>query len=173
MDRKPVLLISAPRIQKRVGQLAREISGDYPRGIAVIGILKGSFVFMADVIRRLSVPVTCDFLMVSSYRNTRSQGEVKLLLDLSSSIKGRDVLLVDDIIDTGLTIAYLKNVLKAHRPRSLKVCCLLDKPSRRKIPLKVDYVGFPIPDRFVVGYGIDYNGRYRNLPYVAYVGGPR
>ena len=169
MDRKPIPLISAPEIQKRVGQLARRISGDHPRGLVAIGILKGSYVFMADLLRRLSVPVFCDFLMVSSYRGAKSQGEVRLLLDLSLSIEGQDVVLVEDIIDTGLTLHFLKKMLLARRPRSLKVCCLLDKPSRREISLGVDYVGFAIPDRFVVGYGIDHNGRYRNLPYVAYV----
>jgi hypoxanthine phosphoribosyltransferase len=169
MDRKPIPLISAPEIQKRVGQLARRISGDHPRGLVAIGILKGSYVFMADLLRRLSVPVLCDFLMVSSYRGTRSQGEVRLLLDLSLPIEGQDVVLVEDIIDTGLTLHFLKKMLLARRPRSLKVCCLLDKPSRREIPLGADYVGFAIADRFVVGYGIDHNERYRNLPYVAYL----
>jgi hypoxanthine phosphoribosyltransferase len=169
MDRKPIPLISAPKIQKRVGQLARRISRDHPRGLVAIGVLKGSYVFMADLLRRLSVPVFCDFLMVSSYHGARSQGEVRLLLDLSLSIEGQGVVLVEDIIDTGLTLHFLKKMLLARRPRSLKVCCLLDKPSRREIPLEVDYVGFAIPDRFVVGYGIDHNGRYRNLPYVAYV----
>jgi hypoxanthine phosphoribosyltransferase len=169
MDRKPIPLISEPEIQKRVSQLARKISQDHPRGLIAIGVLKGSYVFMADLLRRLSVPVFCDFLMVSSYRGARSQGEVRLVLDLSLSIEGQDVVLVEDIIDTGLTLHFLKKMLLARRPRSLKVCCLLDKPSRREIPLGVDYVGFAIPDRFVVGYGIDHNGRYRNLPYVAYV----
>jgi hypoxanthine phosphoribosyltransferase len=169
MDRKPIPLISAPEIRKRVGQLARRISRDHPRGLVAIGVLKGSYVFMADLLRRLSVPVLCDFLMVSSYRGANSQGEVRLLLDLSLPIKGQDVVLVEDIIDTGLTLHFLKKMLLARRPRSLKVCCLLDKPTRREIPLGADYVGFTIADRFVVGYGIDHNERYRNLPYVAYV----
>jgi len=170
---KPVLLISAPQIKKKVDQLAGDISRDHPRGVVAIGILKGSFVFLADLIRKLSIPVVCDFIMVSSYEKAESRGEVRLLLDLSTSLQGKHVLLVEDIIDTGLTIDYLKKVLLSHKPRSLKVCSLLDKPSRRKIHLDVDYVGFAIPDRFVVGYGIDYDEQYRNLPYVAYVEGVR
>jgi hypoxanthine phosphoribosyltransferase len=170
---KPVLLISALRIKKKVDQLAGDISRDHPRGVVAIGILKGSFVFLADLIRKLSIPVVCDFIMVSSYEKAESRGEVRLLLDLSTSLQGKHVLLVEDIIDTGLTIDYLKKVLLSHKPRSLKVCTFLDKPSRRKIHLDVDYVGFAIPDRFVVGYGIDYDEQYRNLPYVAYVEGVR
>nr|WP_027718500.1 hypoxanthine phosphoribosyltransferase [Desulfovirgula thermocuniculi] len=159
------VLITAEEISRRVKELGEEISRDYAgKEILVVGILKGAAIFMADLVRCLTIPVQLDFMAVSSYgASTESSGVVRILKDLEENIEGLDVLLVEDIVDTGLTLNYLRENLLTRNPASLKICTLLDKPSRRKVQVKVDYNGFVIPDEFVVGYGLDYNGRYRNL----------
>ena len=165
------VLISKARIQARVKQMARKISADYRGNDPVlVGVLRGSFVFMADLLREISIPVEVDFIAVASYGNgTRSGGVVRLNQDLSSAITGRHVILVEDIVDSGLTLSYLLKNLKTRRPASIEVCTLLDKEDRRKIKVPVKYKGFKIPDKFVVGYGLDHKQRYRNLPYVSWI----
>lgn len=163
------VLLEADRIQERIGALAGEIEREYPADeeIHLVGVLKGGFVFMADLIRAMSSRVTLDFIAVSSYQQgTRSTGEVRLLKDVDARLEGRHVIIVEDIVDTGLTLHYLQEILRARNPKSLKTACLLSKPSRRKIDVRVDYIGFTIEDRFVVGYGLDYAEQYRNLPYI-------
>ncbi len=164
-------LLSAEKIQSRVTELAREISKDYAgRELVVIGILKGSWIFLADLVRRIDVPVIVDFMTVSSYgASTRTSGVVKIVMDLKCALEGRHVLLVEDILDSGLTMRFLIENLRARKPASLKVCVLMDKPARRRVEIKADYVGFEVPDRFVVGYGADVAERFRNLPYVGYI----
>lgn len=164
-------LISQRRVQQRVKQLARKINHDYQyKKPLLIGILKGAFVFMADLMRYLTIPVECDFVMVSSYGSqTESSGRVKMVLKPTTPLKGKDILLIDDIVDTGLTNKFLIEKLKQARPRSLKLCALLDKPARRTVKVKIDYLGFKVLDKFVVGYGIDFNEQYRSLPYVGYI----
>ena len=165
-------MISAKTIAARVEELAREITAHY-RGtdkLVVVGLLRGSFVFIADLVRELDLPVEVDFMEASSYGNaTHSSREVKILKDLRGEIAGRDVLVVEDIVDTGFTLHHVIHLLKAREPRRLKVCALLDKPSRREVPVKADWTGFEIPDEFVVGYGIDFAQRNRNLPYIGKV----
>ncbi|MGL4461161.1 MAG: hypoxanthine phosphoribosyltransferase, partial [Planctomycetia bacterium] len=158
-------LISAEAIARRLDEMAAEIRADYSGGeLFVVGVLKGSFLFLADLVRRLDDGVTIDFLRVASYgAATESSGVVEIRKDLESPVAGRDVLVVEDIIDTGLTASYLDRHLRGGAPRSLRFCTLLDKPSRRRTPFRADYLGFEIPDKFVVGYGLDYNERYRNL----------
>jgi hypoxanthine phosphoribosyltransferase len=159
-------LITADQIHQRVGELADEIERDYPADdeIHLVGVLKGGFVFMADLVRAMSARVTMDFIAVSSYaQSTKSTGEVRLVKDLDSGLEGRHVIIVEDIVDTGLTLTYLQDILRARAPRSLKTACLLSKPSRRKVDVVVEYIGFTIEDRFVVGYGLDYAEKYRNL----------
>lgn len=165
------VLISEDEIRTRIRELAGQISADY-RGktVHLVCVLKGAYTFLADLARFLEVPVTMDFLGVASYGvGTTSSGEVRVTKDLDSGLEGRDVVIVEDIVDTGLTLRYLFNMLNSRRPRSLRVAALLSKPSRRIIDVRVDYVGFEIPDRFVVGYGLDLDEKYRNLPYVAAV----
>ena len=162
------ILISADDIQQRVRELAHEIQADHPDGVHLVCVLKGAFVFLADLARNMDGPVTLDFMAMSSYgKGTTSSGQVRLLKDLDSPIEGRDVVIVEDIVDTGLTLAYLQEILQARAPRKLRTACLLSKPSRRKNDVVVDYIGFTIEDRFVVGYGLDYAGKYRNVPYIA------
>jgi hypoxanthine phosphoribosyltransferase len=163
------ILITEKDIRKRVGELGNAISADYSgREILAIGILKGAWVFMADLVREIKIPVQCDFIGVSSYGDeTVSSERVKLISDIRIPVKGKSVLLIDDIIDTGFSINFVKEYIKSNEPESIKLCALLDKPSRRKVDLTIDYTGFSIPDRFVVGYGLDYAERYRNLPYIA------
>ncbi len=164
--RQPELLLTKEEIGREVNRLAQEISRDY-RGKhpLLLGILKGSFVFMADLIRLLEIPVAVDFVSLSSYGSARvTSGEVKVVQGLRSPVKGRDILVIEDIVDTGLTVGYFLDYLKKRKPSSLKLCALFDKPSRRKIPIPIDYRGFTIPNRFVVGYGLDYNERFRHLP---------
>jgi hypoxanthine phosphoribosyltransferase len=164
------VLISQTEIQQRITTLAAEIERDYrtPEGIHLVAILKGGFMFMADLVRAMSDRVTMDFMAVSSYgKGTTSSGQVRVLKDLDSNVEGRHVILVEDIVDTGLTLHYLQDLLKARAPQSLKTACLLSKPSRRKVDVQVDYIGFTIEDHFVVGYGLDYAEKYRNLPYIA------
>lgn len=172
MNRKPRLrpvktFISAPRIRRRVDALAAQISRDYAgRQPLLVGVLKGCLLFLPDLLRGLKVPCTVDLMAVSSYRGDKSSGAVRLVLDLRESPAGRDVILVEDIVDTGLTLDYLKKSLAARGVRSLRVCALLDKPSCRRAPVEADYIGFSIPDRFVVGYGMDHDEHYRGLPYI-------
>jgi hypoxanthine phosphoribosyltransferase len=163
-------LISEPQLQQRVAALAREISNDHPDGVHMVCVLKGAFMFLADLVRAMTCEVTLDFMALSSYgMNTHSSGEVRLLKDLDTGLEGRSVVIVEDIVDTGLTLSYLQEILRARGPRSLKTACLLSKPSRRKTNVAVDYVGFTIEDNFVVGYGLDAGERHRNLPHLAIV----
>src|SRR5215204_3998565 len=163
------ILVPASELQSRVKALAAEISRDYEgRDLVMIGILKGAVLFLGDLMRDLSVACEIDFMAVSSYGSeTDSSGVVRILKDLDSSIEGRDVLIVEDIIDSGLTLQYLLRNLSARNPRSLEVCALLTKPERQRVDLPIKYVGFEIPNEFVIGYGLDYAQRYRNLDYVA------
>jgi hypoxanthine phosphoribosyltransferase len=162
------ILVDADALQRRVGELGEEISADYAgRDLLLIGVLKGAVFFMADLMRRLTVPCEIDFMAVASYgASTDSSGVVRILKDLDINIEGRDVLVVEDIIDSGLTLSYLMRNLEARNPGTLEVCALLTKPERREIEVPVRYVGFEIPNRFVIGYGLDFAERYRNLPYV-------
>src|SRR5215467_14356079 len=163
-------LISEHDIQARIRSLAVEIERDYPPqdGIHLVAILKGGFMFMADLVRAMSERVTMDFMAVSSYgKGTTSSGQVRVLKDLDSNVEGRNIILVEDIVDTGLTLHYLQELLRARAPKSLKTACLLSKPSRRKVDVEVNYIGFTIEDHFVVGYGLDYAEKYRNLPHIA------
>lgn len=160
------ILYDEKDIANKVQELADKINADYKDGLVAIGILKGSIPFMADLIRKIDVPLVMDFMDVTSYEGTTSSGEVRILKDLSTRIEGKDVLIIEDIIDTGITLSYLTEVLKSRGVKSLKLCTLLTKPSRRSEKIKVDYVGYEIEDNFVVGYGMDYNENYRNLPYI-------
>jgi len=161
-------LIDQEELSARIAALAREIRQDYPTGqLHFVCVLKGAFLFLGDLIRAMDGHVTIDFMACSSYgAGTTSTGEVRLSKDLDSGLEGRDVIIVEDIVDTGLTLHYLQEILSARGPRTLRTACLLSKPSRRKIDVKVDYIGFTIEDRFVVGYGLDYAEQYRNLPYI-------
>ncbi|MDP9323437.1 MAG: hypoxanthine phosphoribosyltransferase, partial [Acidobacteriota bacterium] len=164
------VLLDAETIQTRVRELAVEIESDYPDGedIHLVGVLKGAFVFMADLVRAMTPRVSLDFIAVSSYvKSTKSSGEVRLLKDLDFGLQGRHVIIVEDIVDTGLTLTYLQDILRARSPKTLRTCCLLSKPSRRQVEVAVEYIGFTIEDRFVVGYGLDYAERYRNLSHIA------
>jgi hypoxanthine phosphoribosyltransferase len=162
------VLIDEPTLQSRIVELGEEISNDYAgRDLLLVGVLKGAVFFMADLMRSLSVPCEVDFMAISSYgAETDSSGVVRILKDLDIPLQGRDVLIVEDIIDSGLTLSYLMRNLRARDPASLEVCALLTKPGRREIEVPVKYVGFEIPNRFVIGYGLDYAERYRNLRYV-------
>src|SRR3954462_3382600 len=163
-------LIAADEIQHRIRTLAAEMQRDYPDGeeIHLVGVLKGGFMFMADLVRAMSARVTMDFMAVSSYgKETKSSGQVRVLKDLDSSLEGRHGIIVEDIVDTGLTLHYLQDILRARAPKTVRTACLLSKPSRRQVDVNVDYVGFTIDDHFVVGYGLDYAEKYRNLPYIA------
>jgi hypoxanthine phosphoribosyltransferase len=167
------VLISSEQIQARVRELAAEIHRDHPDGVHLIAVLKGAFVFLSDLARAIPGWCSLDFMAVSSYgSSTKSSGQVQLLKDLESGLEGRDVVIVEDIVDTGLTLAYMQQILQARAPRTLRTACLLSKPSRRKVVVKVDYIGFEIEDKFVVGYGLDYAERYRNLPHIAMIDGP-
>jgi hypoxanthine phosphoribosyltransferase len=162
-------LVGADELQQRIAELASEVNRDYAdRDLVMIGVLKGAVMFMADLMRELEIPCEIDFMAVSSYGSaTDSSGVVRILKDLDASIAGRDVLLVEDIVDSGLTLHYLLKNLRARDPRSLEVCALLTKPERRRVDLPIRYVGFEIPNRFAIGYGLDHAQRYRNLRYVA------
>ena len=167
------VVVEADQLQERVAELGAEISRDYEgRDLFMMGVLKGAVFFLADLMREIHVPCELDFMAVSSYGSlTDSSGVVRILKDLDSSIEGKDVLIVEDIVDSGLTLNYLQRNLTGRNPRSLEVCALLVKPARRKVELPIRYVGFDIPNRFVVGYGLDLDQRYRNLPYVAAIDG--
>ncbi|AEE92258.1 hypoxanthine-guanine phosphoribosyltransferase [Tepidanaerobacter acetatoxydans Re1] len=160
------VLITEKQLREKVEQLGKKISSDYKNSdnFLMVGVLKGAVVFMSDLIRCVNLPLQIDFMAVSSYgTSTESSGVVRILKDLDESVEGKDVLIIEDIIDSGLTLSYMYNILKSRKPASIKICALLDKPSRRKVELDVDYLGFEIPDYFVVGYGLDYAGKYRNL----------
>ncbi|MDD3655602.1 MAG: hypoxanthine phosphoribosyltransferase [Atribacterota bacterium] len=162
------ILIPENQIQKRIEQLGNQISHDYKgKEIFCIGVLRGAIIFLADLARYIRVPMVIDFISISSYGvSTESSGVVRILKDLDENIEKKDVLIVEDIIDTGLTLDYLLRMLQSRKPASLKVCALLNKKERRKIEVPINYCGFDIPDRFVVGYGLDFNGLYRNIPYI-------
>ncbi len=164
------VLIDREKIAKRVKELAEEISKDFENeDPLMIGILNGAFIFMADLVREMKVPVEVEFIRVKSYCGTNTTGCVEVLLDVPECVKGKNVVIVEDIVDTGITMNYLLNRVKNKGAKSVKVCALLDKPSRRIVDIKPDYVGFEIPDYFVVGYGLDYNGKYRELPDICVV----
>ncbi len=162
------VLFTQEQISGRVKEIAQEIQRDYQGGeIMLISVLRGSFVFMADLCRAIDLPCTVDFMAVSSYgKGTSSSGQVQITKDLSEDISGRDIIVVEDILDSGNTLSYLLKLLEHRRPASIRLCTLLDKPERRVKPVQVHYCGFSIPDAFVVGYGLDYAERYRNLPYI-------
>jgi len=165
-----ITLLPSDVIQARIRELAAQIEADYPAGeeIHLVCVLKGGFVFMADLVRAMSPRVTMDFIAVSSYgKRTKSTGEVRMLKDLDTGLEGRHIIIVEDIVDTGLTLTYLQDILRARAPRTLKTACLLSKPSRREVEVVVDYTGFTIEDKFVVGYGLDFAEKYRNLDHIA------
>lgn len=169
MNGKEVNILYSPeQVKNRIKELGQQISHDYKgEDLLVIGVLKGAFIFMADLVREIDLPLELDFISVSSYgASTVSSGEVRITKDLDFSVEGKSVLLVEDIIDTGLTLNYIQEIFKKRNPKSIKICCLLDKPSRRKSTVAAEYVGFTIEDVFVVGYGLDYAGKYRNYPAV-------
>jgi hypoxanthine phosphoribosyltransferase len=160
------VLISAEKIQERIHELAAQIDLDYPEGpVYMVGILKGAFIFLSDLVRAMKAPARLEFVGISSYgRGKTSSGEVRFTKDLDTSLEGRNVIVVEDIVDSGITLSYLVQVFQQRHPKSLRIATLLDKPERRQRPVHVDYVGFKIPDEFVVGYGLDYAEDYRNLP---------
>jgi hypoxanthine phosphoribosyltransferase len=165
-------LYSKAEIQKKVAELGERISKDYKgKDLLLVGVMKGAFVFLADLARAISVPVSVDYLGLSSFeQRSRGRGAVRISSDLNENITGKNVLVVEDIINSGLTMEYVTKNLKSREPKSLKVCTLLDKVEKRRTDFKADYVGFVIPDRYVVGYGLDYQDQYRNLPYIAVLG---
>ncbi|MDD4503892.1 MAG: hypoxanthine phosphoribosyltransferase [Clostridiaceae bacterium] len=162
------IMISEEKIAKRVKELGKQLTEEYNgKELLVVGILKGCMLFLSDLVRTIDLPLTMDFMVVSSYgTTTKSSGVVRIIKDLEREIEGKDVLIVEDIVDTGLTLSYLIENFKTRNPKSVKVCSLLDKPDRRKAQVDIQYVGFKIPDEFVVGYGLDYSEVYRNLPFV-------
>ena len=165
------ILLTEEEIKARVKELGQQITKDYEgKSLLLIGILKGSVPFMADLMRRIDTDVEIDFMSVSSYGSTtKSSGVVRILKDLDHSIEGKNVLIVEDIVDSGLTLSYLKKVLLGRKPASLRVCTMLDKPSRRKVEFTPDYCGFEVEDKFIVGYGLDYDQKYRQLPYISWI----
>ncbi len=165
------VLISADEIAAKVKELGKKITEDYKgKSVLLIGILKGSVPFMADLMREIDLDVTLEFMCVSSYgSSTKSSGVVRIVKDLDVPIEGRDVIIVEDIIDTGLTLDYLKGYLNGKHPASLKICAFLDKPSRRKVQIEGDYIGFTVEDKYIVGYGLDMDQHYRQLPYISWI----
>ena len=165
------VLIDEEKLEKRVQEIATQIEEEYKgKELTLICILKGSIFFTVDLAKKINGDVRLEFIRVSSYNEgTESSGEIKMKLDLKDSIQGKDVIVIEDIIDTGRTLSYLIEYLKMKKPNSVKLCALLDKPDRRVVDVKVDYTGFQIPDKFVIGYGLDYDEKYRNLPYVGYI----
>ena len=163
------VLITKAQIQKKVKELAESLSRDYSKNDYIILIcnLKGAFIFLADLCRKIKVPLCIDFIATSSYEGTESTENVRIIKDLKMNIMGKDIIIVEDIVDTGYTLAYIIEYLKLHHPKSIKVCTLLDKKCKRKVEIPIDYTGFIIDNRFVVGYGLDYNERYRELEYIA------
>lgn len=168
-------MITQEEMRKRIQELGLRIAQDYQeKDLLMIGVLKGAFVFFSDLARAIPLPLHVDFLVVSSYgEKKKSSGAVKVISDTTQTIKGKDVLVVEDIVDSGLTLTFLKKKLMARKPNSLRFCTLLDKPQRRKTEVTIDYVGFTIPNKYVVGYGLDYENKYRNLPYIAVLGNVR
>ncbi|HHY81200.1 MAG TPA: hypoxanthine phosphoribosyltransferase [Clostridiales bacterium] len=168
MDKVDRILIDEQKLMNRIEELGKQITEDYQgKELVIISILKGAVIFASDLVKAIKLPLVMDFMAVSSYgSSTKSSGVVRILKDLDEEIEGRDVLIVEDIVDTGLTLNYLVENLLSRKPASLKICCCLDKPSRRLVPVKVDYIGFSIPDEFVIGYGLDYAEKYRNLPFI-------
>ncbi len=164
---KPI--VTQEEMRARIRELGRQITADYAqKDLILVGILKGAYAFYADLARAIRLPLRVDFLLVSSYTGkAKASGKVKVLTELTEDIAGRDVLLVEDIVDSGCTVQHIRKTLGAKKPKSIKVCALLNKPSRRQVEVTVDYVGFNIPNKFVVGYGLDYQQKYRNLPYLA------
>lgn len=163
------ILFTENQIKERVKELGKEITRDYmDKDLFVVGILKGSFIFMSDLVREISLPLLVDFMSVSSYgRSSKSNGEVKILKDLDFSVEGRDVLIVEDIIDSGYTLSYIENMFKTRGANSVKFAAFLDKKSARRVDMEVHYKGYEVPNDFIVGYGLDYSEEYRNLPYIA------
>ena len=167
------VLYTEAQIQSRVKEMAAQIRRDFPDRLHLVAVLKGAFVFLSDLVRHMEGDVSLDFMAVSSYaKGTTTSGEVRLLKDLDTTLDGRHVVIVEDIVDTGLTLTYLQDILRARGPKTLRTACLLSKPSRRQVQVKVEYIGFEIEDRFVVGYGLDYAEQYRNLPYIGVVTEP-
>ena len=167
------VLYTEAQIQSRVKEMAAQIRRDFPDRLHLVAVLKGAFVFLSDLVRHMEGDVSLDFMAVSSYaKGTTTSGEVRLLKDLDTTLDGRHVVIVEDIVDTGLTLTYLQDILRARGPKTLRTACLLSKPSRRQVDVKVEYIGFEIEDRFVVGYGLDYAEQYRNLPYIGVVTAP-
>jgi hypoxanthine phosphoribosyltransferase len=164
------ILITEKEIKTKVKELGKRISQDYQgKELTIIGVLKGAVIFLSDLLRYITIPCEVDFIGISSYGDyTKSSGVVRITKDLDESIESKHILIVEDIVDTGLTLQYLINNLQSRKVASLKVCALLDKPSRRKVEVKIDYLGFTIPDRFIMGYGLDYQEKYRNVPYIFY-----
>ncbi len=162
-------IVTQEQMRSRIRELGRQISADYAgKDLVLVGVLKGAYAFFADLARAIRIPVQVDFIIVTSYgTQAKTSGKVKLVTELTEKIKGRDVLLVEDIVDSGLTIQYLTKALAKQKPRSIKVCTLLSKPERRVVDVPLQYIGFRIPDQYVVGYGLDYQQQYRNLPYLA------
>ena len=162
------ILLSEEQIQKRVAEIAAEIRRDFPDDVHLIAVLKGAFIFLSDLVRHMSGKVSLDFMAVSSYaKGTTTSGEVRMMKDLDFGLDGRHVIIVEDIVDSGLTLNYLQEILRARNPKSLRTACLLSKPSRRQVVVPVEYIGFSIDDHFVVGYGLDYAEQYRNLAHIA------
>ena len=168
MNRLPRVLISTERLDERIGELARTIDKDYADSdrLIVVGVLKGSVFFMVDLLKRVQVPLAVDFFQTSSYGDSTTPGEVRIRKDIDLSVRGADVLLVEDIVDTGFTLRTILDLLRFRGARSVKLCALLDKVERRQVEVPIDYSGFEIEDHFVVGYGLDYAEKYRNLPYI-------
>jgi len=166
------VLLGRQQIEAKIGELAAAIERDYrDKNPLLVGVLKGSFIFLADLVRALSLPLEIEFVRLSSYIGRDTSGQVEVVQDVRTSIEGRHVLVVEDIVDTGLSLNFLLEHLRRKNPASLKLCALLDKPSRRRVSLSIDYLGFTIPDRFVVGYGLDYDEKFRHLPDICYLEG--
>ena len=161
-------LFDSRKIQAKVQELAAQISSDYKgKDLVAIGILKGAFMFFSDIVRYITVPITLDFVIASSYVKTETSGDVKVYYDIREDIANKDVLMIDDIVDTGITLNYIHERMLARRPNTLRICAFLDKKERREVDVPIDYVGFEIPNEFVVGYGLDYENKFRNLPYIS------
>ncbi len=162
------VLLTQEELRGKVKELGRQITQDYQgKNLMIVTVLKGAVVFLADLMREIDVPAEIDFMVVSSYgAGTKSSGVVKIVKDLDVPLKDKDLLIVEDILDSGMTLSYLKELLEGREPRSIRIATLLDKPARRKVDLKADYIGYSVPDEFVVGYGLDYDEKYRNLPYI-------
>lgn len=171
MNDKIGVLIAEEEVDKKIREIAEKISKDYEgKTVTLICILKGSVFFTCELAKRITIPVKLDFMSVSSYgAGTESTGRVKIIKDLDDSVEGKDIIVIEDIIDSGRTLSHLMTLLSSRKPNSIKLCTLLDKPDRRVVPVDVDYTGFNIPDKFVVGYGLDYDQNYRNLPYIGVI----